>query len=217
MSRKSRHQIHSEFISHLDVESMIFLIRHQRVMIDRDLAQLYGVETKYLNRQVRRNRDRFPEEFMFQLSRKERNELVTNWHRLESLKHSSFFPYAFTENGVAMLASVLNSERAVKISIHIIKTFVKLRRWVATQKELVIKLRELEAKVEQHDQEITGIVHALQELIDPQHPSKSKPRIGFHSDPEMSIGKLKRVKDFLPPPNQLKFPSRKGIQGRKWE
>jgi phage regulator Rha-like protein len=154
-----------------DVEQMIFLIRGQRViMLDRDLARLYRVETKYLNRQVRRNQDRFPEEFMFQLSREERDELVTNCHRLKTLKHSTSLPFAFTENGVAMLASVLKSERAVKISIYIIKTFVKLRRWVATQKELAIKLRELEARVEQHDEEIWGIVHMLQEMINPPEP-----------------------------------------------
>ena len=104
------------------IEQRIFLIRGQRVMVDRDLAELYGVETKYLNRQVKRNKQRFPREFMFQLIPNERDELVTNWHRFESMKHSSVLPYAFTEHGVAMLASVLNSDIAVKISVTIIKT-----------------------------------------------------------------------------------------------
>lgn len=83
-------------------------------MLDRDLAELYGIETKYLNRQVKRNLDRFPGEFMFQLTKKEKNERVTNWHRLDSLKHSSNLPYVFTEYGIVMLASVLNSEQAVR-------------------------------------------------------------------------------------------------------
>lgn len=181
MSQKTKKHSINEIAIREDIEQMIFSIRGQKVMIDRDLARLYGVETKHLNRQVKRNRERFPEEFMFQLTRKERDELVTNWHLLSSLKHSSLPPYAFTENGVAMLASVLKSENAVKVSIHIIKTFVKLRRWIATHKELALKLRELEARVEEHDEEIRDIVQALQELINPPEPGKSKRRIGFHS------------------------------------
>ena len=102
------------------IEQRIFLIREQKVMIDRDLAELFGVETKYLNRQVKRNIERFPKEFMFQLTKKEKNELVTNWHRFASLKHSSYPPFVFTEHGVAMLASVLNSKSAIKMSIHIV-------------------------------------------------------------------------------------------------
>src|SRR3989338_1078470 len=121
------------------IQQRIFLIRGQKVMIDHDLAGLYGVETKYLNRQVRRNQERFPEEFMFRLTREETRELVTNCHRFESLKHSSYLPCAFTEHGVAMLASVLKSKRAVKISIHIVKTFVKLRQIISSHKELAHK------------------------------------------------------------------------------
>ena len=180
MSRKTRDHLADEVALREDIERMIFLIRGHRVMIDRDLAMLYGVETKYLNRQVKRNRERFPEEFMFQLTRKEQEELVTNWHRFETLKHSSSLPYAFTENGVAMLASVLNSERAVKISIHVVKTFVKLRRWVTTSKELARRLGELEARVGEHDEEIQLIIRALRELINSPEPEKSKRRIGFH-------------------------------------
>src|SRR3989338_11074066 len=108
------------------IEQRIFLIRHQKVMIDKDIAELYGVETKHLNRQVKRNIQRFPEEFMFQLNVEERNQLVSICHRFKTMKDSSSLPYAFTEHGVAMLASVLKSDRAVKISINIIKAFVKL-------------------------------------------------------------------------------------------
>ena len=125
------------------IENRIFIIRGQKVMIDRDLAELYEVETRYLNRQVKRNRSRFPEEFMFQLTKEEKDELVPIWHRLKSLKHSSSNPYAFTEHGVAMLASVLNSDKAIKISIFIIKIFIKLRKIIATHKDFASKLTEI--------------------------------------------------------------------------
>ncbi|MBI4358315.1 MAG: ORF6N domain-containing protein [Candidatus Omnitrophica bacterium] len=166
-------------ISQEAVEQRIFLIRGHKVMIDRDLAELYGVEAKYLNRQVRRNRERFPEEFMFQLTEDEKKELVTNWHRFQSLKHASVLPHAFTEHGVAMLASVLKSARAVKISIHIVKTFVRLRQWISTHKELASKLSELEQKVERHDSQIQSIFKAIRALM--AEPRKPKGRIGFHT------------------------------------
>ena len=167
----------NEVIPQEIVEHRIFLIRKQRVMIDRDLAELYGVETKYLNRQVKRNIDRFPAEFMFQLTNDEKNELVTICHRFKTMKHSSAMPYAFTEHGVAMLASVLKSERAVKISINIIKAFVKLREILSTHKELAHKLKHLERKFEKHDEDIHVIFEAIRQLMDP--PEKKKKKIGF--------------------------------------
>jgi len=159
------------------IEQRIFLIRGHKVMIDRDLAELYGVENKYLNRQVKRNIIRFPEEFMFQLSADEKNELVTICHRFESMKHSKALPYAFTEHGVAMLATILRSERAVAISIIIIKTFVKLRQIIITNKELAQKLAELERKTTRHDAEIQAIFDAIRQLMVP--PVKKKEKIGF--------------------------------------
>ena len=150
-------------------------------MVDRDLAELYGVETKYLNRQVKRNKQRFPREFMFRLSEGEKDELVTNWHRFKSMKHSSVLPYVFTEHGVAMLASVLNSGIAVKISITIIKTFVKLREVLSTHKELAYKLAELEHKIEKHDEDIQAIFEAIRRLMAPP-PIEPKPQIGFKPD-----------------------------------
>ncbi len=168
-------------VLHEKIEDKIFLIRGHRIMIDRDLAQLYGVETKYLNRQVKRNQERFPEEFMFQLTKDEKEELVTNWHRFEKLKHSSTLPHAFTEHGVAMLSSVLNSGQAVKISIQIIKTFVKLRELISSHKELALKLSQLERKIEKHDEEIMGIFEAIRQLmVEPE--DKPKKRIGFHEE-----------------------------------
>ena len=159
------------------IEQRIFLIRKQKVMGDRDLAELYGVETKHLNRQVKRNIQRFPDEFMLQLTIEERNQLVTICHRFKTMKHSSSLPYVFTEHGVAMLASVLKSDRAVKISINIIKAFVKLREMLSTHKELAHKLAQLERKIEKHDDEIKLIFDAIRQLMTPPEPKMRK--IGF--------------------------------------
>jgi phage regulator Rha-like protein len=167
-----------ELIPQERVEQRIFLIRRHKVMIDRDLAELYGVKTKYLNQQVRRNIKRFPQEFMFPLTEGERDELVAICNRFKTMKHSSVLPSAFTEHGVVMLASVLKSERAVKISIIIVKTFVKLREIISTHKELAYKLCELERKIEKHDTEIRDISEAIRQLMAP--PEETKRRIGFH-------------------------------------
>lgn len=168
-----------ELIPQEVVEKRIFAIRGHRVMIDRDLAELYEVETKYLNRQVRNNIQRFPEEFMFQLTSVEKNELVQICHRFKTMKHSTSLPYVFTEHGVAMLASVLNSDRAIKISIVIIKTFVRLRQMLTTHKELAYKLSQLEQKFDKHDKDILIIFEAIRQLMEPPPPPE-KPRIGFH-------------------------------------
>jgi hypothetical protein len=157
-----------------DIEQKIFLIRGQRVMIDRDMADLYQVETKQLNRQVKRNRERFPAEFMFQLTTEEKEQLVTNWHRFKSLKHSTTRPYAFTEHGVAMLSSVLNSERAIHVNIQIIKTFIRLREIASTSGELSRKLKELELK---YDTQFRLVFQAIRDLM--KLPEKPKKPIGF--------------------------------------
>jgi len=158
----------------------IFFIRGHKVMLDRDLAELYGVETKYLNRQVKRNIQRFPQEFMFRLTIAEKKELVTNWHRFKTMKHSSALPYAFTEHGVAMLASILKSKTAIAISITIIKTFVKLREILSNHKELAQRLSELERRMEKKDKQIQVIFEAIRQLM--AEPEKPKRRIGFHHD-----------------------------------
>jgi hypothetical protein len=160
------------------IEQKIFLIRGHKVMIDRDLAEMYGVETKYLNRQVKRNHNRFPKEFMFRISYDEKKELVTICHRFKSMKHSNVLPNAFTEHGVAMLASVLKSDRAVAISIIIVKTFVRLRQIMIAHKDLADKLSELEHKIERHDAEILAIFDAIRQLMSPLI-EKRKEKIGF--------------------------------------
>ena len=182
----------NDLIPQETIEQRIFLIRGLKVMIDRDLAELYGVETKHLNRQVKRNIQRFPEEFMFQLTPAEKNQLVTNCHRFRTMKHSGAMPYAFTEHGVAMLASVLKSERAIKISINIIKAFVKLRELLSTHKELANKLNQLERKIEKHDKEIHVIFEAIRQLMVP--PEKPRKKIGFGvEEPRAKYGGKKTV------------------------
>ncbi|MFH1684231.1 MAG: ORF6N domain-containing protein, partial [Candidatus Margulisiibacteriota bacterium] len=156
----------SDLIPVESIERKIFVIKGQKVMIDRDLAEFYGVETKYLNRQVNRNIGRFPAEFMFRLTRDEKIELVTNWHRFRRLKHSSSLPFVFTEHGVAMLASVLKGEKAAKVSIYIVKAFISLRRLLSSHKYLGEKLNQLARKVTRHDTEIQDLVKLIKKMIE---------------------------------------------------
>jgi hypothetical protein len=161
------------------IEKKIFLIRGKKVMLDRDLAQMYGVATKVLNQAVKRNMKRFPVEFMFQINYEEKNELVTNCDRLVSLKHSASLSYVFTEPGVAMLSSVLNSEAAINVNVQIIKTFVRLREIIFTHKELVNKLDKLEKRLDKKDEEVQVIFEAIHNLMEPPY-GKRKRKIGFH-------------------------------------
>ncbi len=161
------------------IDSRILLIRGHRVMLDADLAEVYGTTTKALNQAVKRNRERFPAEFMFQLTRREKDEVVTNCDHLRKLKYSPNFPFAFTEYGAVMLASVLNSPIAVQASIVVVRAFIRLREILSTHKELARKLKELENRIEGHDEEITALFDAIRELMEsPEKPSK---QIGFHA------------------------------------
>ncbi|MFA4857753.1 MAG: ORF6N domain-containing protein [Candidatus Margulisiibacteriota bacterium] len=159
------------------IEQRIFHLRGQKVMLDRDLAELYQVKTMALNQAVKRNPDRFPAGFMFQLSKKEKNELITNCDRLQPLKHSPVFPNAFTEQGVAMLSSVLKSKRAIRVNIIIMLTFVKLRQIASRHRTLLRKIDEMEKK---YDRQFKIVFDALRELITP--PEKPKRSIGFMRD-----------------------------------
>ena len=158
----------------------IYLIRKQKVMLDRDLAKLYGVPTKRLNEQVKRNRKRFPVDFMFRLTKDEMKNIRSHSATLKWGKHSKYLPYAFTEQGISMLSSVLHSERAIQVNIVIMRTFVKLRRILATHTELAKKLSELEDRIAKHDEKIQIIFEAIRQLMVP--PVKSKRRIGFHKE-----------------------------------
>jgi hypothetical protein len=155
----------------------ILVIRREKVMLDSDLAALYGVTTGNLNKAVKRNAERFPTDFMFQLDAEEVANLkfqfgISSWGGRRRL------PYAFTEQGVAMLSSVLNSERAVKVNIAIMRAFVKLRQTLESNRELAEKFSELERRVGVHDDEIAAILEAIRQLMAP--PEKPRREIGFH-------------------------------------
>ena len=163
------------------IEPLILSIRDQKVLLDSDLAELYGVTTKRLNEQVRRNRKRFPADFMFRLTAKEKAEVVANCAHLARLKFSPNLPYAFTEHGTIMAANVLNSPRAVEVGVYVVRAFVKLRQLVATHKELARKLAELEQRLDTHDDAIRQLVEAIRQLMEPPAP-KQRRRIGFARD-----------------------------------
>ncbi len=174
----------NEFMPIESVEKIIYIIRGQKVMLDKDLANLYGIETKLFNKAVKRNNDRFPPDFMFQLTKDEVEPLR---FQIGTSKKSGrggrrYLPYAFTEQGVAMLSGVLNSNRAVKVNIEIMRAFVKLREVLSTHKELAHKFKELESKIEKHDKEIYTIFDAIQQLMAP--PEKKKQKIGFRREQE---------------------------------
>ena len=157
------------------IERIIYLIRRQKVMLDSDLAELYDVPTHRLNEQVKRNKDRFPKDFMFQLSEEERNSLRS---QIASSKRGGrrYLPYVFTEQGVAMLSSVLNSKRALQVNIEIMRTFVRLRQMLLSNKDLSRRLDELEKK---YDKQFAIVFDAIRQLMAPE--PKPKHRIGFQA------------------------------------
>lgn len=167
-----------------EIGSQIYTVRGKRVMLDADLARLYGVTTKRLNEQVRRNIDRFPEDFAFQLTNHEvaglRSQFATSNEPIRGRGGRRYQPWAFTEHGAIMAASVLNTPRAVEVSVFVVRAFVKLRELSATHKELGQKLDELERKVSGHDQAIAGLINAIRELMTPPEAKKKRP-IGFGS------------------------------------
>jgi len=145
------------------VENRILLIRGYRVMLDSDLAEVYGVTTKRLNEQVKRNRVRFPPKYMFQLTLREKSEVVANCDHLAKLKFSPVFPFAFTEHGAIMMASVLNSITAIKASIAVVDAFVRLRELLSTHKDLARELKQLEKK---YDDQFRVVFDAIRELME---------------------------------------------------
>jgi hypothetical protein len=164
------------------IESAVLLIRGQRVLLDRDLAALYGVTTGNLNKAVQRNADRFPADFMFQLNDEETANLIFQTGRPKQRGGSRFNPYAFTQEGVAMLSSVLRSPRAVQVNIAIMRVFVRLRETLALHKDLAHKLAQLERKIEGHDTSIRTLFDAIRQLMTP--PEKPRREIGFHAIPK---------------------------------
>ena len=152
--------------------SKIILIRGQKVMIDNDLAEIYGVTTKRLNEQVKRNIKRFPAKFMFQLTEKEKEKVVANCDHLRNIKYSPYLPYVFTEHGSVMLANVLNSDRAIQASIRIVEIYIKMRELVLTHKDILLKLEQMEKRVGTQDENIAMILQYLRKFID----IREKPR-----------------------------------------
>lgn len=162
------------------IEQAILLIRGHKVMLDSDLAELYGVEVRALVQAVKRNIDRFPEDFMLQLTAKEHEALRSQTVTLKAGRgqHRKYLPYAFTQEGVAMLSSVLRSKRAVEVNVAIMRAFVRLRNVLASHKEWAAKFVELEQKVSKHDEAIRSIVTAIRELMEPS-VEEPKERMGF--------------------------------------
>ena len=160
------------------VESRILLLRHQRVILDTDIADLYGVPVKVLNQQVKRNRERFPADFVFRLTSKEdavlRSQSVTSKPGRGGRRYA---PYAFTEHGAIMAATVLNSERAVQMSVFVVRAFVRLREMLATNRKLAGKIDELENRLDTHDSTIQDLIEAIKELMKPEDPPRKS--IGF--------------------------------------
>jgi len=164
------------------IERRIFLIRGQKIMLDSDLAELYQVPTKAFNQAVKRNLDRFPSDFMFQLCAEEIELLDRSQFVTGSQKHRDprYLPYAFTEHGVAMLSAVLRSDRAVQMSVFIVRAFVKLREMLATHKELACKMEELERQQKEHGSQLAAVYSIVQRLI--EIPPKPPKPIGFRID-----------------------------------
>lgn len=175
----------SKSVSENMIEKQICFIRGHRVMLSTHLAELYGVQAKVLLQAVKRNLERFPSDFMFQLT----------WHEAKALRsqrvtlkegasrrgqHLKYLPYAFTQEGVAMLSSVLRSPQAVQVNIAIMRAFVRLKEILSTHKELALKLSQLEGRIEKHDDEIQAIFEVIRELMTPP-PKTSRRRIGFHA------------------------------------
>ena len=156
------------------IASKIYFIRNMKVMLDRDLAELYEVETKALKQAVRRNIDRFPADFMFELTKDEYQSLRSQIVTLKRGQHSKYAPFAFTEHGVLMLSSVLNSERAIQVNIQIVRTFTKLREMLSTHKDLKRKIESMEKK---YDQQFQVVFEAIKQLLSEE--DKPKKKIGF--------------------------------------
>ena len=174
------------FVAEQKILNKIYAIRGEKVMLDRDLAEMYGVETRVLNQSIKRNLSRFPRDFMFQLSEKEFKNLISQ-NVTSSWGGTRKLPYAFTEQGVAMLSSVLNSETAIEVNIRIIRVFTKLREYALTHKEILMQLAKLEKEVssnnrntERNSKDIENIFMVLKELLEKQSkPAPPKNRIGF--------------------------------------
>ena len=181
-----------------DIDSLIVELRGQRVILDADLATIYGVSTKRLNEQVKRNEDRFPPDFAFQLTAAEKAEVVANCDHLARLKFSPVLPRAFTEHGAIMAATVLNSPRAVQMSVFVVRAFVKMRAVLTDTRELARKLvaveAELKSRLDVHEVAIVEVLQRIMKILDPPPfpPEPPPPEIGFHVKEDAVPYRIKR-------------------------
>ena len=164
------------------IMNKIILIRDQKVMVNNDLAELFGVTTKRLNEQVKRNIKRFPGNFMFQLTENEKAKVVANCDHLQKLKYSPYLPYVFTEHGTIMLANVLNSDLAIQVSIRIVEIYVRMREFVLTNKEILLKVEELEKRIGKQDESIAQVLNHLKRFIEFQDMPRKQ--VGFKREDE---------------------------------
>ncbi len=165
------------------IERSILMLRGLKVILDADLAVLYGVSTKALNQAIKRNKERFPPDFMFRLTEGEKAEVVTNCDHLRGLRFSPVLPTAFTEHGAIMAATVLNSARAIKVSLFVVRALLKLREMLSTHKEFAHKLEDLEKKFAEHDERSKIVFQSIRRLMEPA-PVLPKRRIGFPTSQE---------------------------------
>lgn len=182
------------------ISGKILTLRGHKVLVDTDLAELYGVSTMALNQAVKRNAERFPMDFMFRLDESERDDVVASFDHLERIKYSAFLPVVFTEQGVAMLSSVLRSPKAVAVNVEIMRAFVRMRHLVASSESLTRQIEALDAKFEgrtkEHEAHIQQLYALLDELINPPEPPPKK-RIGFrpHDEDEAPVATPKTSKN----------------------
>lgn len=172
----------TKFISKIPDEiiiSKIIVLRDKKVMIDRDIAELYGVTTKRLNEQVKRNLKRFPDDFMFQITKEEKGELILQFEHLNGLKFSPVLPYVFTEHGAVMLASVLNSEKAIEVNIQIVRVFTQIRQMLTDNTELRLEIEKIKKKMDNHSKNIEVIFQYLDELLEKKEKPNVRKQIGY--------------------------------------
>lgn len=179
----SEHKKGKSLVPNELIASRILLIRDQKVMVDSDIAELYGVTTKRLNEQVKRNINRFPENFMFeQLTKEEKAQVVANCDHLENLKFSPVLPKVFTEHGIIMVANVLTSERAIQMSIRIVEVFVQMRKMFTDNLSLKLDIEEIKKKLTSHSKNIELVFNYLDELIEKKENEKPRKQIGYKAD-----------------------------------
>ncbi len=157
----------------------IIVLRDKKVMIDRDLAELYGVTTKRLNEQVKRNIKRFPDDFMFQITQEEKEEIILQFEHLNGLKFSPVLPYVFTEHGAVMLASVLNSDKAIEVNIQIVRVFTQIRQMLADNTELRLEIEKIKKKMDNQSKNIEVVFQYLDELLEKKENPKPRKQIGY--------------------------------------